>query len=87
MDLTAHVLLAACAAAAVADAGTTLRQREALRRLGLSAGRPAYAGDPQSYLRALATTGEAAELLDPSGLGGFDWLVQTKGCPDPLAAE
>jgi len=32
---------------------------------------------------ALCAAGEEAELLDPGGLGGFTWLLQTVGCPLP----
>jgi SAM-dependent MidA family methyltransferase len=85
MDLTAHVLLESCAAAAAVDGTRWLSQREALRLLRVSAARPAYGGDPGDYLRRLGEAGDAAELLDPSGLGGFSWLVQVKGCPDPFA--
>jgi hypothetical protein len=38
--------------------------------------------DPMAYLAALAAAGQAAELLDPGGLGGLHWLVQGVG-PDP----
>lgn len=70
-DLTAHVALDACAAATGA---TVLRQREALRALGIHAGLPdpAY-GD---FARQLERASQARELLDPAGLGGFGWLVQ-----------
>jgi SAM-dependent MidA family methyltransferase len=73
-DLTAHVALDACAAATGA---LLLRQREALAALGVSASLPA-AADP-SYAAALERASQARELLDPSGLGGFGWLVQTVG--------
>lgn len=82
-DLTAHVLMESCTAA---GGGTTslLRQRQALRDLGVGAARPAYAGDPAAYVASLSAAGEAAELTDPSGLGGFTWLVTAKGVPAPL---
>jgi hypothetical protein len=67
------------------DGASRWTQREALRLLGVSGARPAYGGDPGGYLRGLADAGAAAELLDPAGLGGFTWLVQWKGCRDPLA--
>ncbi|MGW8355918.1 SAM-dependent methyltransferase [Streptomyces wedmorensis] len=54
-------------------------QREALRRLGVSGGRPPLAlasTDPAGYVRALASAGEAAELTAPGGLGDFLWLTQ-----------
>lgn len=82
-DLTAHVLVASCLAA-VDLPSAVLSQREALRRLGIRADRPGYAGDAVSYLRALSVAGEAAELLDPSGLGGFTWLVHAKDVPLPF---
>jgi SAM-dependent MidA family methyltransferase len=83
-DITAHVLMQSCAAA-VTDADTRLlTQREALRSLGVTAERPAYGGDPREYLAALQAVGEAAELLDPHGLGGFTWLVQARGVPLPV---
>jgi len=85
-DLTAHVALDACAAAAATFARwtRTLDQRTALRRLGVSGRRPelALAGaDPRGYLRALSRAGEAAELTDPAGLGRFGWLLQGVDMP------
>jgi SAM-dependent MidA family methyltransferase len=86
-DVTSHVALDACAAAgtaAGAAATLLLSQREALQALGVdaslavpsrSAARPA--------LEVLAARGAAAELLEPGGLGGFTWLVQTVGLPVP----
>lgn len=83
-DLTAHVALDSCAAATGAR---LLTQRAALRSLELSAPRPAreLADDPVAYLAALRDAGQAGALLDPDGLGGFTWLVQPVGIPDPLA--
>jgi len=81
-DLTAHVALDAVAAAGeVAGAsGTRLaRQREVLRELGVSGALPGIAGastDPGAYVVALAAATRGAELLDPSGLGDFGWLLQ-----------
>jgi SAM-dependent MidA family methyltransferase len=82
-DLTAHVAMDAVAAEA---AGPTLLtdQRTALRALGVLGGRPPRelaSTDPPGYLRALASAGEAGELLDPAGLGGFHWLAHTVGLP------
>ncbi|MDF3300610.1 SAM-dependent methyltransferase [Streptomyces tropicalis] len=85
-DLTAHVALDACAAAAPSG-GRLLSQREALRALGVSGARPAAAlaaTDPAGYVRALARAGEAAELTAPGGLGDFGWLVQPVGTADPF---
>ncbi|HEX6444859.1 MAG TPA: SAM-dependent methyltransferase [Streptosporangiales bacterium] len=91
-DLTAHVAFDSCAAAGTAAgaAGSLLTdQRTALRALGVSGRRPPVQlarADPAGYLRALAAAGEAGELTDPAGLGGFGWLVQAVGVglPEPL---
>jgi len=89
-DLTAHVALDACAAAAqhVADWTRGLDQRTALHRLGISGRRPdlaSAAGDPIGYVRALSRASAAAELTDPAGLGRFEWLVQGVAVP-PLTS-
>jgi len=76
-DLTAHVAFDALAAAT--PGGTLLRQRDALRALGVSGARPPLAQastDPAGYLRALAAAGAAAELTDGAGLGAHFWLLQ-----------
>jgi SAM-dependent MidA family methyltransferase len=80
-DVTTHVALDACAAAAAGPgAGTVLTdQRTALRALGLRGARPDPAlarTDPAGFVRALARAGEEAELIDPAGLGSFGWLVR-----------
>lgn len=81
-DITAHVAMDACA-----GPGAVLRtQREALGALGVTGARPPLSlasSDPAGYVRALARAGQAAELTDPSGLGGFLWLEQ----PVPAAGE
>jgi SAM-dependent MidA family methyltransferase len=85
-DLTAHVALDACAL----PGARLLTQREALRALGVTAGRPPLAlatSDPAAYVRALAGAGEAAELTAPGGLGDFGWLVQPVGVPDPFPRD
>lgn len=74
-DLTAHVALDACAAAA--GGGTLDTQRDALTALGVTGRRPPLAlasSDPAAYVRALAAASSAAELTDPAGLGAFMWL-------------
>ncbi|MFJ8695040.1 SAM-dependent methyltransferase [Streptomyces roseolilacinus] len=79
-DLTSHVALDACGAAAAGPA-EPLSQREALRRLGVSGERPALAlasSDPAGYVRALAAAGQAAELTARGGLGDFTWLLQRR---------
>src|SRR5690606_26801232 len=92
-DITAHVALDACAAAGVqagATATVLTTQRRALRALGLSGVRPPIQlahRDPRAYVLGLRRAGEEAELIDPTGLGGFGWLVQAKRIPlpEPLA--
>jgi SAM-dependent MidA family methyltransferase len=90
-DVTAHVALDAVALAgeAAGAVGTVLTsQQTALRALGVSADRPDPASardDPAGYLSRLQAAGEAAELLDPGGLGGFGWLVQSRGPAVPDA--
>ncbi|MFJ2443607.1 MULTISPECIES: SAM-dependent methyltransferase [unclassified Streptomyces] len=82
-DLTAHVALDACAL----PGAELLGQREALRRLGVSGGRPPLAlasTDPTAYVRALAAAGEAAELTARGGLGDFCWLLQPVGVAAPV---
>ncbi len=88
-DITAHVALDACAkAGSVTGASATLltTQRTALRALGVTGRRPPLArsgSDPLGYVRALRRAGEEAELIDPTGLGGFGWLIQAVGVPVP----
>ncbi|MFI7309465.1 SAM-dependent methyltransferase [Streptomyces hygroscopicus] len=80
-DLTAHVAMDACAAAAGPGSGL-MTQREALRALGVDARRPPLAlasTDPTGYVHALSAAGEAAELTDPAGLGAFTWLLHPVG--------
>ncbi|MGQ4414198.1 SAM-dependent methyltransferase [Streptomyces sp. SAS_269] len=89
-DITAHVALDACAAARAeaSPPARLLTQRDALHALDLTGARPPLAlasTDPAAYVRALASAGEAAELTAPDGLGGFCWLLQPVGVPDPLA--
>ncbi|MFG1621431.1 SAM-dependent methyltransferase [Kribbella sp. NPDC049227] len=74
-DVTAHVALDSLG-------GSLLLQRDALRALGVSAARPSLElaqTDPLRYLSELSSAGEAAELLDPSGLGGFGWVWTASG--------
>ncbi len=88
-DITAHVALDSCAAAGI-EAGATATllttQRRALRALGVDPTLPPRTqatDDPTSYARAVSEATQAAELLDPAGLGGFGWLVQAVGRPLP----
>lgn len=88
-NLTAHVLLEACAAAgfAAGAADTVITtQREALRALGVTGARPPLAGataDPRGYLAGLARASTGCELLAEDGLGALGWLVQAIGIPMP----
>ncbi|MFC1437798.1 SAM-dependent methyltransferase [Streptacidiphilus sp. N1-10] len=91
-DLTSHVALDSCLAAArQAAAGRPVHslwttQRRALAALGVDGARPPLAlasSDPAGYLRALAAAGEAAELTAPGGLGSFVWGLQSVGMPLP----
>ncbi|WP_079178009.1 SAM-dependent methyltransferase [Streptomyces mangrovisoli] len=96
-DITAHVALDACAAGVEHQRARGARathhalirsQRAALSALGITGARPPLAlasTHPAEYVRALASAGEAAELTDPGGLGGFGWLTQPVGIPDVLA--
>ncbi|MFN2538668.1 MAG: SAM-dependent methyltransferase [Mycobacteriales bacterium] len=70
-DITAHVALDSCAAATGAR---LLQQRDALLALGISASLP-----PHIDAATLERVSQARELLDPEGLGGFGWLVQSVG--------
>jgi SAM-dependent MidA family methyltransferase len=81
-DICAHVALDACAAAGErfgANDTVLTTQRDALLALGIDGQQPELSladRDPVGYLRAQRLAGEAAELLDPAGLGGFGWLFQ-----------
>lgn len=80
MDLTAHVLFDSL----LQKGDVTLSQREALRRLGVKADPPDYRGDSDAYLAELTRASEAAELLNPLGLGGFTWLAHHVGIKTSL---
>lgn len=74
-DLTAHVALDSLAAAV--GGATITTQREALHALGIRSTRPDPAlarTEPLRYVAELSSAGEAAELMDPSGLGSFGWV-------------
>jgi SAM-dependent MidA family methyltransferase len=80
-DVTAHVAMDAVASAAGVP-HRMVRQREALRALGVDGSRPPLElarTDPAGYLRALGAAGAAAELTDPAGLGSHWWLCHTIG--------
>ncbi len=74
-DVTAHVAMDALAAAV---SGTLSTQRDSLRGLGISGARPPLglaSTNPHKYVRELSAAGEAAELIEPNGLGGFWWVL------------
>ncbi|MDQ6875727.1 MAG: SAM-dependent methyltransferase [Actinomycetota bacterium] len=88
-DITAHVALDSCAAAAPGDTAL-VSQRQALRALGVSGLTPPYAlgrVDPARYSRGLQGASEAAELLHPAGLGGFSWLIHAVATPLPALGD
>ncbi len=80
-DLTARVALDSCAAAATSLTDLTLltTQAEALRALGIRPGASPSGSDPAAHTAQLQRANEARELTDPQGLGGFGWLLQTRG--------
>lgn len=83
-DVTAHVAIDAVAAAAGMPY-RLLRQRAALKALGVDGARPPLdlaRTDPAGYVRALAAAGAGAELIEPSGLGGHWWLLHSIGLGD-----
>ncbi|MDY7087176.1 MAG: SAM-dependent methyltransferase [Actinomycetota bacterium] len=83
-DVTAHVAIDAVAAAAGTPYGL-IRQREALRALGIDGARPPLdlsRTDPKGYVHALAAAGAEAELIEPAGLGGHWWLLHSIGLGD-----
>ena len=83
-DITAHVALDSCLAAA---GGRLLLQRQALTALGVDPTPPPRSlatTDPRGYLALLQAAGGAAELLDRRSLGSYGWLVRPVGVPDPF---
>jgi len=71
-DLTCAVALDSLAL------GVPMRQRKALKALGVDGGRPPIGlatSDPGGYVRALARAGAAAELTAAEGLGDHWWLL------------
>lgn len=84
-DITAHVAIDAVCAAGEAVAGqpaALLTQADALAGLGLRGTRPPRdlaSTDPAGYVRALSAASQAADLMDPEGLGGHHWIVQPVG--------
>ncbi len=82
-DLTAHVALDSCRAAAPVP-GALLTQRAALRDLGVDAAVPPWERadtEPAAHLAALAAAGAAGELTNLGGLGGFSCLLHEVRVP------
>lgn len=82
-DLTAHVHWPSVEAA-VSSRGPTRRmpQRTALAGLGITADRPPLdvaRRNGAAYLTALQRFSTISELVDPDGLGGFEWLITEIG--------
>lgn len=77
-DLTAHVALDACAAAAGGD-WVLVSQRDALAALGLVGTVDAGAG--AEWLTAAERASRIAELRAEGGLGSFGWLLHGRGVP------
>jgi SAM-dependent MidA family methyltransferase len=78
-DITAHVAVDSLTASA-AFGVLVRRQREALQALGIDGKRPPTdlaTMDPVAYVRALARASQAAELMDPAGLGDHWWVLET----------
>lgn len=72
-DLTAHVAVDSL------EHDRLVLQRDLLRELGLVPAPPDHAlasTDPGGYLRALAHRSAVAAMTDPSGLGGFWWVLR-----------
>ncbi len=88
-DLTAHVAIDACRIAGEDAAGRPallIRQRTALRALGVDGRRPPLrlaAHKPREYAGSLARASMAATLTDATGLGAFWWLLQPVDRPVP----
>lgn len=78
-DITAHVAVDSIAAS-VPVGVQVMKQREALRALGIDGTRPSLElakSDPTAYVRELARASQAADLTDPAGLGDHWWLLAT----------
>ncbi|RAS60257.1 SAM-dependent MidA family methyltransferase [Lentzea atacamensis] len=74
-DITAHVAFDSAASAAGGD-WVLVSQRDALAALGLAG---SASGSGWEWLESAARAGRIAELRDPSGLGGFGWLLHGNG--------
>ncbi|MGW6449047.1 SAM-dependent methyltransferase [Lentzea sp. NPDC055074] len=74
-DITAHVALDACAAAAGGEF-VLVSQRDALGALGL---REDVSGSGWEWLESASRAGRIAELRARDGLGAFGWLLHGRG--------
>jgi SAM-dependent MidA family methyltransferase len=78
-DITAHVAIDSVAASA-AFGVHLVKQRDALRALGIDGARPPLdlaSQDPGRYVRELARASQAADLTGSAGLGDHWWLLET----------
>lgn len=72
-DLTAHVAVDSL------EHDRLVTQRDLIRELGIAPAPPDHAlasSDPAGYLRALSQRSAVAAMTDPSGLGGFWWVLR-----------
>ena len=77
-DITAHVAVDSVSARAALRV-PPMRQREALRALGIDGARPPLSlatTDPAAYVRALSRASQAAELIAEGGLGDHWWVLE-----------
>lgn len=93
-DITSHVAIDSCAAAAAALPGVgwtvVTTQRQALEALLADTSLPSYddaPGAPAAYLARLSRASHAAELSRRDGLGDFGWLLHGVGVPQPTAVR
>lgn len=81
-DLTAHVLFDSLAT----EGDLLITQHDALAALGVAEPTTTYAGDPVEFISGLKAAGDVATLADPSGLGGFTWLLSGREVLPPIGA-
>jgi SAM-dependent MidA family methyltransferase len=77
-DITAHVAIDSLSARA-ASRVPPMKQREALRALGIDGARPPLSlatTDPAGYVRALSRASQAAELTAEGGMGDHLWVLE-----------
>jgi SAM-dependent MidA family methyltransferase len=91
MNVTAHVALDACAAAAQARAASRechtrmMSQRDAINALLPDAGPAPMDASPRGTLEEIGRRSRRAEASDATGLGRFTWLVHSFGVAPPAS--